>query len=57
MLKEVFTSNSLQFRATLSVKNHVRTPKIAMSLRYFDLWSGLKHAGAGAGVPVKGLLG
>jgi hypothetical protein len=57
MLKEVFTSNSLQFRATLSVKNHVRTPKFAMSLRYFDLWSGLKHAGAGAGVPVKGLLG
>jgi len=57
MLKEVFTSNSLQFQATLSLKNHVRTQNFALPLRYFDLWSGVKHAGARAGVPVKSLFG
>ena len=57
MLKEVFTSNSLQFQATLSLKNHVRTQNFALPLRYFDLWPGVKHAGARAGVPVKSLFG
>ena len=57
MLKEMFTSNSLQFRTVLFMKIHVRTPNFALSLRYFDLWPGVKHASACARMPVKGVCG